>query len=671
MTGENIVNSRTRTNQASDVEKAHSAQDRRLLLFILLIASLIGIFWIGLIAAWDHHDEPSHFQYVRRLVDENRVPTPGEENWKLNRQILKSMIWNGFFERMNLLPVLPAPKEPVFIPGYSQYEEPPAYYYAASLAVRLLLNENITRQMFGARIVSFGFYLLTVLAAWGIAREITSFGHPLRWMLPLSVTFFPALVDVMTAVNNDSGSIAVVSFFIWICLRLIKKGLNVLDLLAGLGLAVLAWFMKSTSALVIPLFPLAILFAVFRNKARKWVWAFLVLIVSLGVGLSLLKDDAAFYYRSVAMDSPTRVQQVNAPYGNWVLQVNESLGTTPGWMPSLFQPIPFQNTVTNIGQKVTLGFWMWADQAVEARTPGLSTEKESRYKTVQLSQTPVFYTVDAIIDEKARLWLTIDPFQNNQGVTVFLDGLVLALGDRPLDSPPIFNDQTAQTGTWGSEPFENMIRNGSIEEDSLRVRSWVDNLIARFYPDQIRPSFMLMSALDREGTGWYYNLVFRNMFATFVGYFGWDHIHLDPPSLIVILEILILIGLIASMVGLVIYRRKVDWAVVVFMLVAVGIALLATIPRGIVFLAFPKIYVPVGRYLMPVIIPIMVGVNMGWYWIGQAFRGITRKGSPPELVNPSSYSAWGIGIYGGFCFLVNLVAILSIWRYYGGYHLLN
>jgi hypothetical protein len=74
---------------------------------------------------------------------------------------------------------------------------------------------------------------------------------------------------------------------------------------------------------------------------------------------------------------------------------------------------------------------------------------------------------------------------------------------------------------------------------------------------------------------------------------------------------------------------------------------------------------------MPVIIPIMVAVNMGWYWIGKAFLIIIRKGSPPELVNRSGYPIWGIGIFGVFCFLVNLVAVVSIWRYYGGYHLLN
>ena len=643
--------------------------DLKLLITSLLIAGVIGAFWVGLIAAWDHHDEPSHFQYIRRLVDDGQRPLSGVENWKLNRQILKSMIWNGFFERMNLVPALSAPKEPVFFPGYSQYSEPPAYYYAASLVVRFLLNENITRQMFGARLVSLLFYLLTIVAAWGIAREMTPFGHPLRWMLPLSVTFFPALVDIMTAVNNDTGSIAIVSFFIWICVRLIKKGLNVLDLILGIGLSVLAWYMKSTAALVIPLLPLAILFAIFRAKKRIVVWSLIVILLVLGLGFLFKIDDAAYFYRSTAMSEQTRIRHPQAVHGDWVLQVDEFDGTTPVWMPALFQPVPFGKTLPHIGQKVTLGFWMWADREVEARTPALATENETLYQTVQLTQSPVFYTVEGVIDEKARLWLTIDPFQGDQDSQVYLDGMVLAVGERPLDQPPVFTDEAAMLGTWGGKPFENLLRNGSVESASFRMRNIPDSLVARFYPDQIRPSFMLMSILDREGAGWYYNLVFRNLLDTFVGYFGWDHIRLNPPFLISIIQSLLLVGLVGASVGLIVHRRTIDWAIAFFLFVAVCVAFLATVPRGIVFLAFPNIYVPVGRYIMPVIIPIFVTVNMGWVWIGRWIKRFFLKNEIHQFAGACPYSTLGFGLFCLAWFCVNVIAMFSIWRYYGGYHL--
>jgi hypothetical protein len=653
------------------------AQDNRqkkddivLLIVTILIAAVVGTFWVGLIAAWDHHDEPSHFQYIRRLVDEDHLPIPGEENWKLNRQILKSMIWNGFFERMNLKPVLSAPKEPIYFPGYSQYTEPPAYYYAASLAVRLLLTENITRQMFGARLVSLFFFLLTVVAAWGTAREITSYGHPLRWMLPLSVAFFPTLIDIMTAVNNDSGSIAVVSFFIWVCVRLIKKGFNLFDFFSGIVLSILAWYMKSTAALVIPLFPVALLFSILRDKQRVIAWSLIIFILICGLGLAFTLDDAAFYYRSTAMTEPTRIRNTQAVLGDWVLQIDDSEGTTPVWMPSIFQPVPFVRTLPVVGQKVTLGFWMWADQDTEARTPGLATETEAWYRTVQLTQTPIFYTVEGTIDDKARLWLSIDPFQDNPGNNVvYLDGMVLVAGARPLDQPPVFADVTAESGAWGGEPFINLLRNGSFENASIRMRNLPDNLIARFYPDQIRPSFMLMSLFDREGVGWYYNLVFRNLIDTFSGYFGWDHIHFNPPILIRILEYLLVIGFGGALVGLFVYRKMVNWEIVFFLSLAIIGALIATVPRGIVFLAFPKIYVPVARYIMPVIIPILICINMGWVWICRLILRISQKGNSKQVGDRLSYSTLGFVFYCFVCFAINLTAIISIWRYYGGYHL--
>jgi hypothetical protein len=651
------------------IEREHLVVDVKLIFVILIIASVVGIIWIGLIAAWDHHDEPSHFQYIRRLIDDGRVPISGDENWKLNRQILKSMIWNGFFDRMNLAPVLPAPKEPVYFPGYSQYNEPPAYYYAASLVVRLLLNENITRQMFGARFVSLCFFLLTVVAAWGIAREITPYGHPLRWMLPLSITLFPTFVDIMTAVNNDSGSIAIISLFLWVCVRLIKRGFNILDFFIGFGFSMIAWYMKSTAALVLPLFPLAIIIAIFRGKKRVFIWALLFLVFIGGLLSVVQMDDAAFFYRSTSMREPTRIDHPDAVHGDWVLQLNGSEGTTPTWMPSIFQPIPFEKTIPNIGEKITLGFWMWADQNVEARTPGLITESSAWSKTVQLSQTPTFYTVEGTIDNKARLWLSINPFQGNNTNKIYLDGIVLAEGERPLEDPPIFMDENAQSGIWGGEPFVNMVRNGSAENASIRMRKSVDDLIARFYPDQIRPSFIIASILDWEGVGWYYNLVLQHLSDTFVGTFGWDHIRINQPYVMAIMKFLIGVGFVSALIGLVIYRRIVDWSVVMFMALAVFIALLATIPRGVVFLAFPSIYVPVARYIMPVMIPILLAVDMGWYWVSNlAIKKLPTKKKPPVGKSPS-YSITGFVIFSIFAACVNLVAIINIWQYYGGYHL--
>ncbi len=660
------------TKQQQNVKSSARNQlvcDLRILFITLVVAGTIGAFWIGLIAAWDHHDEPSHFQYVRRLVDDGRVPVPGTENWKLNRQIFKSMIWNGFFERMNLIPILPAPKEPVYFPGYSQYNEPPAYYYLASLVVKLFLNENITRQMFSARLVSLVFFLLTIFAAWGTARELSPFGHPLRWMLPISLAFYPPLIDIMTAVNNDSGSIAVVSFFIWICVRLIQKGLTIKDLLLGAGLSVLAWYMKSTAALVIPLFPIAILFAIFHGRTRVIAWSLIIVLLLLGLGFMFQTGDAAYYYRSTAMEEPTRTRNSQAVHGDWILQVNESNGTTPVWMPALFQPIPFDKTIPVSGQKITLGFWMWADQDIEARTPALATENGTWYQTVQLTQIPTFYTVEGAIDEKARLWLSIDPFQGDQGFKIYLDGMVLADGERPLDSPPVFIDEKALQGTWGGRPFENMLRNGSAEQASIRIRGFLDDIVARYYPDQIRPSFVLMSLMDKNGAGWYYNLVLKNIFDTFTGYFGWDHIRLNPPFLITAIQVFMIVGFVGALIGLGIRRKRINWAVVFFLFLAVSVAVLSTIPRGIVFLAFPRIYVPVGRYFMPVIIPIFIAVNLGWYWLWRVIKKKITNEETQTVYDGCPYSTLGFVIYGAAAFLVNLIAIISVWNYYGGYHL--
>jgi hypothetical protein len=291
----------------------------RVLGICLLLGAVFGLFWIGLIAAWEHHDEPNHFQYIRLLLDQGEVPQPGDENFKLNRQILKSMIWNGFFTRLGPEPDLPPPKAPTYLPGYSQYLEPPIYYYLASAGVAVLRGENITRQMFGARLVSYFLYLLTIIAAWGMARELTNPRNPVRWMLPVSLVFLPGFVDIMTAVNNDSAAVVVVSFSLWSAVRLIRKGFNWFEFFWLLALVALGIFTKSTAMVGLLLFPIVIALSVLPGRLKWIIWALGAAVLMSSPFLLFDKQDAAFFYRSTSMEEPLRVKNSNAVLGDWVL----------------------------------------------------------------------------------------------------------------------------------------------------------------------------------------------------------------------------------------------------------------------------------------------------------------------------------------------------------------
>jgi hypothetical protein len=646
--------------------------DFRILVISLGMAFIFGAFWVGLIAAWEHHDEPNHLQYIRVLLDSGRRPQPGDEDFKLNRQILKSMIWNGFFERFGFEPVLPAPRQPTYLPGYSQYTEPPLYYYLASIGVYVLRSENITRQMFGARLVSFALYLLSIIAAWGLVRDITSEGSALRWMVPISMTFLPGFVDIMTAVNNDAGAVAVMSFFLWANARLVRRGFTWFEFLWALCLAALGVFMKSTAIVSVFLLPFVFLFSLLRGKWQWLVWA--VSGAGLIIALFFLFDrqDAAMYYRSSSMEEPIRVQHPQAILGEHVLQIKQNAQSTPRWMPPVFQPIPLDITSEHLGQIVTFGVWMWADKDITAQTPMLVTETDNYASTIQLTTSPLFYTVKGTRNDKIpRLWISFDlAKQSSEDATIFYDGMVLAEGERPLEQPPLYDDLDAKSGTWGENRYQNLLRNGSLETPGLRVMPVIDQLATRFIPDQIRPSFVLTSVFDLRGAGYYYSLALRRIFETFWGYFGWAHIPLFSPMLYSLTLVASIIGIVGAVIALIRGWQDAPWNIIFIFGLAILITGVAAIVRGVIYLSFQNMFFPVARYLMPVVIPVLLVICTGWLEtsrIVHMFMDRITKKQFREEVERFSWIPFLLFIAGWLVFAV--LAAYSVIRHYGGYPL--
>jgi hypothetical protein len=656
-------------HRAGDDASIVDRQDWIVLCVTLGLALIFGISWVGLIAPWDHHDEPNHFQYVRMLMDHWQKPGYGQDDFHLNRQILKSMIWNGFFDRAGFEPVLPPPKSPVYLPGYSQFTEPAGYYWLAAGVAYLFKNENITRQLYGSRLLSLFFYLAAILAAWGIALDMTSRGHPLRWMVPLSLALLPGFVDMMTAVNNDAAAVVVFSFFLWVGVRLIRYGFHWIEFFLSLGLAVLSWQTKSSAAILIPLLPLVLIFSIFRGR---WQWIAWSMVGSSVIGLlafAFVRDDAAHFYRYSSSVEASRVRDAQAVLGDWVLQVDVAEPITPSWMPYYFQPVPLQTAAQFLGKPVTLGVWMWADQPITVKTPRVTTQNHEYVGTVKLSETPVFYTVEANLEEEnSRLWISFDPLPaTSSDARVFYDGLVLAEGIRPVDEEPVFTDAGGKSGTWAGQSFENLLRNGSFEMPGWRVRKLIDDFGARFFPDQMRVSYILASLVDWKGAGWYYQLAIQRIQATFWGYFGWAHIPLHFSWLYTLFNVLTLLGIAGAILALVQHWRTAPYALIFFFSAAVFLAGFAALTRGIIYLSYQNMFFPVARYLMPVVIPILVLFNLGWFEIWRQARDLTRQIlRKPRLSFQDNFS-WVSYSISALCWIaLDLIAVYSVIQFYQG-----
>ena len=662
------------------------------LVFALLLGLLNGLIFVFLVPPWQHYDEPNHFAYTW-LIDHHpgSLPQPGESDPALGRAVVESMVANGFYNGMLNQPDTSSPDKPVQIEGYSQLDEPPFYYLIASLPMRLFNPLDVTTQLYAGRLASLFLYLLTILAAWGTARELTSSGNILRWLLPVTLALLPGFTDTMTALNNDVVAVAVFSWFVWGSIRLLKRGFSWVDFGWVVLSAALCIFTKNTALIALPLLFVVMLFTFLRNRWRWVAWALLAGGLIAGLFLSISWSDAAFWFRSTSQLEPTRSANPQAVLGSQVIQINAGAEVTPPWLGPLFQPLPPQTGRDLLGKSVTLGVWMWASQPTQARTPVLNQAEHAFSQTVMVGTQPAFYAVQAILDRKhSHLWVSLDPLDepSDTDVMIYYDGVVLAKGLRPIDQAPNFSDSGAKQGDWGGRPFVNLLRNSSAQDAAPRIRSWVDDRGAQLLPDQNRPSLILASLLDWQGAGWYYKESVLRLMHTFWGKFGWGHVPLLGHNPYRLPNAFTLIAMAGTIWGLWRRRRKLPWEQVAFLGLVLAGVWIPTLVRGVGYIGFWHVYLPVARYAGPSIIPTALVLCLGWMEIVYLFEAVWRRllgavsyrredRPAPQIGNSFKIKKglrvsrnpvwdWAGGIiYILFLSGLDIFALLSIARFYG------
>lgn len=631
-----------------------------ILALLLGVALIHGIIYIFIMPPWQHYDEPNHFEYAWIVANLNRTPQPGDYDPLLSRQVVESMIRNGFFDGLDYFPDVSTGAQ-VGIPGFSQFDEPPLYYLIVSLPLRLLSSESVETQLYAARTVSLLLYLLTVLAAWGIAREITSPASPLRWLLPLAIALLPAFTDLMTALNNDVAAVAVFSCFLWVSVRLLRKGFSWVLLAALLMIAVLAFFTKSTTLIMLPLVFVVLCLLVIPRRWRWTAWLALGVFIVLFAFVALDWGDAALWARSTNQVGDTRTSDIDAPLGDSVFQLQITpADEQPGkiWIAQL---LPEQVSLALDRKVVTLGAWMWADRPVQVNAPTLSTYPGQRVfsRAVTLDQEPIF--VAYVADLKwgtERVWLTIQPFSErvDEPATVYLDGLLLVEGEYPLPSRPYYYDPDALSGDLDGLPFTNLLRNPSAEDSGIYLKPWLAELGTRIFPDPgvNSLSVTLYTLLDWEAGARYYWGASQRLLRTFWAKFGWGHVPLLGHKPYRPLALVTLIGVL-GFIGYAVFRFKhIRWDIALLF----GLGILAvwgiTLIRGsnYLFVRIPIFY-PVARYAYPVIIPTLLLLVTGWISLlhiaGRWFPKITRYLSFLPLV---------------FLLILAVYSLVSITEYY-------
>lgn len=581
-------------------------------LWLLSLALIVGLIYVFAIPPWQHNDEPGHFEYAWLVAHWDHWPRKGDYDPLCRREIAASMQEIGFYHGYSA--PLALVSTPIDI-GVSQTGGLPAYYFIASLPLRLFRYTDVTFQLYLTRLVSLILFVLTIYFARLATREI--FGeHTLTNLAPLLMILLPGFVNTMTAVNDDVLAVCAITLFLWLAIRVIKHGPHLWEtatLLASIGLCMAS---KQTVWVTLPFGLFAVYLGLLRNHLRVALAALLAAAVILGAAAFSWKETTpANYYADFNQQLPSNPINERAAAGNRVLTIPNKAG-------KIYQTLDPSALIPIRGKTVEFGGWTWSDSEVNSKHPELISLKSDgltppveMYSSVlspggniQTTESPVFVQFKVKVPMDANSFVLALP---SAAVPVHWDCLILIEPDDAdtLDMLPQALDPQCSRVEWDGSEYDNLIKNASMENSWPVLRSVFRDKMDRYFGMSITDLWVIFDGT--VGTS-YFRSVGVNLFQTFWAGFGWGRIPLvgNNPSLIFLA--LLLPAFFGAMIG--IYRRpeKANWNIYIFLiLLCLGVGLLA-LYRG-AGNWYHYVFTPVARYLFPVILPIALFLSTGWY----------------------------------------------------------
>jgi hypothetical protein len=634
------------------------------LIVIMLIGVLHGMIYMFLIPPWQHYDEPTHFEYAWLLANWQRIPQPGEFDPEMRRLVAQSMIDHGFYEGLGYLPDVTAPDGQIPIGGYSQLGDPPLYYLLTAVPVGLLKALPVEAQLYGARLMSLVLLLVSIGAIYGMVCELTVPDSPLRWVIPGGVALLPGYAELMSAINNDVGAAAFMSLLLWGLVRLVKRGWSFWTMVWSGAVMVMCLLTKETVYWAAPLWILGVFLSLLPGKWKLFGWVAVGAMVVTFVAITIGLGDAAIWYRTTDQAENTRLPVKDAPVGEAVFQLQvDDPNQINGRVTQLSQLIPADVIQALRGHPVTVGAWMWADEPLTTYLPVLTAftaegGANQGMQTVEIGTAPVFYAFYASVPDtttQLQIHLSSAGLSTAAKGRIYLDGIVVVVGEHPIDIAPVWDDASAESGAWDGERVVNAVRNASGESAGPRVYPWVDRLGSRVIPYNGRPSLLIYSLVDVERSGGYYRAAIINIMKTFWGKFAWGHVVLEGTATYQILTGATVIGFLGC-------GAVFGYKFPKYQLSALGLLALAmmgiwglTLVRGVTLLFNVNYFIPGARYAYPVIGPTMGMIGYGW-WSILGFLGKRMRVK----------AGWLIGVLGLAMLILDIWSVLSVWRYYAG-----
>ena len=339
---------------------------------ILLLALLNGLLYLLLIPPWWHYDEPGQFEYAWLIANRASWPKQGEHDETMRREMAGSMQRFGWYTLRNYNPDFSS-SAPIWI-GAAQTGGQPAYYFVISLPLRLVRGADMTLQYDLARLTSLLMYLLTILVIWKAMGELVGEGHALQWIVTTFIALLPSFTDTMTSVNDDVGAILISCIFLWLNLRMVKRGFSLVRLLVWIATLTLCYFTKNTTWFAILVAPFVLFLSFLRGRSTRLIWAATAILVLTAALITFEGGGAASWFQNRTQTPPLRLETPHAVLGRHAFQIDYSGGRKPQQTGQFLS----EDLVRTLrGKTVTLGVWGWADETIQAKAPAL------RFATVE------------------------------------------------------------------------------------------------------------------------------------------------------------------------------------------------------------------------------------------------------------------------------------------------
>ena len=498
--------------------------ESRWLVLLLAYVLIRGVLQVAVVPPWQHPDEPTHFEYVRLIAEEKRLPKTGDYSLSMRREIAASMFQFDFWSPEKL----PFSRQflsntPPHI-GISELRHPPLYYALAALTQWPVSHAPVEMQLYAARLLGVLALMATILIAYRLVKALFPGNRLIYLGVPACLALLPPYIDQVTSVNNDVLTIPLFSLFLLMLVQLIHEGMSWRRLGLAVVLLALAMMTKTTTAIGVLALLVALPMAIFRQPWSRRLWLALGGGI-LALGLIFLQwGDAAGWYKfgGTEFQSSKNRARLPTPLGYDALYVEDRSENERHY---LLQELPEEQGKALAGKPVTLAGWVRSVEPSKAIHPVGSFslyDGQTRHQwTVEASSAWVFHTFTTTIAADARLiQVELHPYLKGKTKTgaFYVTGLALVEGaDWPQHQPPAWN-------VWGDSPFENLIHNGTGHRGMLSLRStWGGSHFTYLWRDQAK---VLQSALEWRRTGQFSRLVIANLYQGFWGRFSWNKVAL-------------------------------------------------------------------------------------------------------------------------------------------------